>query len=40
MWHSVRKDIGGTEVPFKVIEMEGKHLKQSAGNNECGFYVI
>jgi hypothetical protein len=40
MWHSVQKDIGGTEVPFKVIEMEGKHLKQPAGNNECGFYVI
>ena len=35
-----RRHIGGTQVPFKVVEMEGKHLKQPAGNNECGFYVM
>ena len=34
------KDIGGTQVPFKVVEIEGKYLKQPAGNNECGFYVM
>ena len=37
---SVRRHIGGTQVPFKVVEMEGKYLKQPAGNNECGFYVM
>ena len=35
-----RKHIGGTHVPFKVVEMEGKYLKLPAGNNECGFYVM
>ena len=35
-----KEDIGGTPVPFKVIEMEGKYLKQPVGNNECGFYVM
>ena len=35
-----RRHIGGTHVPFKIVEMEGKYLKQSAGNNECGFYVM
>ena len=41
MLHSVRKrHIGGMRVPFKVVEMEGKYLKQSAGHNECGFYVM
>jgi hypothetical protein len=41
MLHSVRRrHIGGTQVPFKVVEMEGKYLKQPAVNNECGFYVM
>jgi hypothetical protein len=41
MWHSVqRRHFGGTDVPFKVVEMVGKYLKLPAGNNECGFYVI
>ena len=41
MLHSVRRrHIGGTQVPFKVVEMEGKYLKQPVGNNECEFYVI
>jgi hypothetical protein len=41
MWHSVlRRHVDGTEVPFKVVEMEGKYLKQPVGNNECGFYVM
>ena len=41
MLHSVRRRyIGGTQVPFKVVEMEGKYLKQPAGNNECGFFVM
>ena len=35
-----RRHIGGTQVPFKVVEMEGKYLKQPAENNECGFYVM
>ena len=35
-----RRHISGTQVLFKVVEMEGKYLKQPAGNNECGFYVI
>ena len=35
-----RSHIGGTPVPFKVVEMEGKYLSQPAGNNECGFYVM
>ena len=34
------EDIGGSLVPFKVVEMEGEYLKQPAGNNECGFYVM
>ena len=39
--HSVRRrHIGGTRVAFKVVEMERKYLKQLAGNNECGFYVM
>ena len=38
---SVRRiHIGGTSVPFKVIEMEGKYLSQPTENNECGFYVM
>ena len=38
---SVRiRHIGGTQVPFKVVEMEGKYLKQPVGNNECEFYVM
>jgi hypothetical protein len=28
------------EVPFKVVEMEGKYLKQLAGNHECELYVM
>jgi hypothetical protein len=41
MLHSVRRrHIGGTEVLFKVVEMEGKYLKLAAGNNECGLYVM
>ena len=41
MLHSVRRRrIGGKYVPFKVLEMEGKYLKQPAGNNECMFYVM
>ena len=41
MLHSVRRRyIGGTHVPFKVVEIEGKYLKQPTGNNECGFYVM
>ena len=35
-----RRHIGGTQVPFKVVEIEGKYLKQLAGNNECGFYAM
>ena len=35
-----RRNIGGTPVPFKVVEIEGKYLKQPAENNECGFYVM
>ena len=35
-----RRHIGGTQVPFKVVKMEGTYLKQPAGNNECGFYVM
>ena len=35
-----RRHISGTQVPFKVVKMEGKYLKQPTGNNECGFYVI
>ena len=35
-----RRHIGGTQVPFKVVEMEGKYQKQPAGNNECGFDVM
>ena len=31
---------GGTPVPFKVVEMEGKYLSQPAGNNKYGFYVM
>ena len=34
-----RRHIGGTSVPFKVVEME-KYLSQPAENNECGFYVM
>ena len=41
MLHSVRRrHIGGTQVPFKVVEMEGEYLKQPTGNNECGFYIM
>ena len=41
MLHSVqRRHIGGMQVPFKVVKMEGKYLKQPAGNNECGFFVM
>ena len=41
MLHSVRRrHIGGMHIPFKVVEMEGKYLKQPSGNNECMFYVI
>jgi hypothetical protein len=41
MWHSVqRRHIGGTEVPFEVVEMVGPYLDQPAGNNECGFYAM
>ena len=35
-----KKHIGGTPVPFKVVEIEGKYLSQPTGNNECGFYVM
>ena len=35
-----RRHIGGTQVPFKVIEMEGKYLSQLPGNIECRFYVM
>ena len=35
-----RRHIGGTQIPFKVIEMEEKYLSQPVGNNECGFYVM
>ena len=35
-----RRHIGGTPVPFKVVEMEGKYLSQPTENNECGFYVM
>ena len=35
-----RRHIGGTPVPFKVVEMEGKYLSQPAGNNECMFCVM
>ena len=41
MLHSVRRrHIGGTQVPFKVVEIERKHLKQPVENNECEFYVM
>ena len=41
MLHSVRRrHIGETQVPFKVVEREGKYLKQPAENNECMFYVM
>ena len=41
MLHSVRRrHIGGTQVPFKVVEIEGKYLKQPTENNECLFYVM
>ena len=41
MLHSIRRrHIGETQVPFKIVEIEGKYLKQPAGNNECGFYVM
>ena len=41
MLHSVqRRHIGGTQVPFGVVKMEGKYLKQPVGNNECGFYIM
>ena len=32
-----RRHIGGTPVPFKVVEMEGKYLSQPAGNMNPGF---
>ena len=35
-----RRHISRTQVSFKVVEMEGKYLSQSAGNNECVFYVM
>ena len=35
-----RRHIGGTQVPFKVVEREGKYLKQPAENNESEFYVM
>ena len=35
-----RRHIGGTQVPFKVVKIEGKYLKQPVGNNECGFYIM
>ena len=35
-----RRHIGGTPVPFKVVEMEGKYLSQPVGNNEYGFYIM
>ena len=35
-----RRHIGGTQVPFKVVKIEGKYLKQPARNNDCGFYVM
>ena len=35
-----RRHIGGTQVPFNVVEMEGKYLSRPAGNNEYGFYVM
>ena len=35
-----RRHIGGTQITFKVVEMEEKYLKQPAGNHECGFYVM
>ena len=39
--HSIRRrHIGGTQVPLKAVEMEGKYLKQPAKNNKCGFYVM
>ena len=34
------EDIGGTQVQFKVVEMEGKYQKQPTRNNECRFYVM
>ena len=41
MLHGVRRrHIGGTQVPFKVVKMEEKYLKQPVENNEYGFYVI
>ena len=41
MLHNVRRrHIGGTQVLFKVVEMEGKYLKQPVENNEYGFYVM
>ena len=38
MLHSVRRRHIG--VPFKVVEMEVKYLKQPVRNNEYGFYVM
>jgi hypothetical protein len=32
--------IGGTKVPFQVAPMKLETLKQPAGNNECGFYIM
>ena len=41
MLHGVRRrHIGGTQVPLKVVEMEGMYLKQPAGNNEYAFYIM
>jgi hypothetical protein len=41
MWHLVRgRHVGGMKVPFQIAEMEMKYLKQPAGNNECGFYIM
>jgi hypothetical protein len=41
MWHSVQgRMVGGTKVPFQVAEIQLETLKQSAGKNKCGFYVI
>ena len=41
MLHSIRRrHFGRMQVPFKVVEIEEKYLKQPAGNNECGFYVM
>ena len=41
MWQSVQgRRIGGTKVPLQVAPMQLETLNQSAGNNECGFYVM